>query len=361
MKIKLCDIYKADEPYRLYIDDAIMTTVAESKFILGEKVAKFEENFANYIGTKHCIGVSSCTAALHLALETLEIKGKVLVPAMTVTADAEAVLHAGCTPVFYDNDFEGIEEVVKGCKAIIVVHLYGNPVDMDSVMKFAKTHNLFVIEDCAQSTGATWKGRKTGTFGDVSCFSFFPTKPLGCYGDGGALLTNNDLIAGKVRALRNHGRLPGEKTTHTYVGYNYRLDGLQAAVLDVKLRFLDECIEKRREVAKKYDDRMEWNEDIWHPDYFKESAYYLYTVFVNRRNELKKFLKQKGLGTGRHYPVPLHKQPPFKECEAQKEMPYADNIAKHELSLPMYPGLKDEQIEYVCQRIERFYENTARN
>ena len=355
MQIQLCDIWTSDEPYRMLIDNAIMEVINKSSFIGGVYVRSFEENFAKYVGVNHCVGLSSCTAALHLAIESLEIKGKILVPSMTVTADAEAVIQAGCIPVFYD-DLESISILPPDIKAIIVVHLYGKPVNMDRVTKIARENSLFVIEDCAQSTGAKFNGRMTGTFGDVSCFSFFPTKILGCYGDGGALLTDSDILADRVSALRNHGRIRGEKHKHHYSGYNYRLDALQAAILDVKLRYLDELIAKRRSAAEMYN-KLLLNKyiDRTQIEGYEESVFYVYPIFVENRDLLQKYLKKHGIGTGLHYPIPVHRQPAFeKYCNAN--LLGADYIANHEISLPMYPGISNDQIEYVCRKIEGFYE-----
>lgn len=353
MIIPLSNLWTADEPYRIQIDNAIMEVVNKSAFIGGEYVNKFEENFAKYLGIKYCVGLSSCTAALQLALECLEIKGKVLVPVMTVTADAEAVLHAGCTPVFYDI-VEDLYPIDSDIKAIIVVHLYGNPEDMNAIKTIAKQNNLFIIEDCAQSTGATYKGKMTGTFGDVACYSFFPTKVLGGYGDGGALVTNSEMVADRVRALRNHGRLKGEKHKHHLVGYNYRLDGMKAAILDIKLRYLDEFIAKRRRAAAKYDELLEWMDSKFTMD--DGCVYYMYPVLVEKRKELIKYLKKYGIGTGIHYPIPIHKQPAFSKYTVKSNGAYGNYIAEHELSLPMFPGITDDEIEYVCRKIKEFYE-----
>ncbi len=350
MNIPGCDIYSSDEPYRMYIENAIATVINKSGFIGG--VEKFEDNFAQYIGSDYCVSLSSCTAALHLAIETLEIKGKILVPAMTVTADAEAVLMAGCTPVFYDNDLSNLDKLPDDIKAIIVVHLYGNPVDMDKIEIIAKRNNLFIIEDCAQSTGATWKGKMTGTFGEVGCFSFFPTKVLGTYGDGGAIVTNLEAVAKKARALRNHGRLPRKKHEHQYSGYNYRLDGLKAAILVEKLRFLPEMIEKRRSAAAIYDKLID-KESLYKMN--DGSVYYVYPILVYERDKLLKYLKKRDIGAGLHYPIPVHHQPAFRKY-CCKDIHYAEYLSESEISLPISPGITGKQIEHVCKCVEKFYE-----
>jgi len=275
----------------------------------------------------------------------------VLVPAMTVTADAEAVLHAGCTPVFYD-DLDNLP-ITPDTKAIIVVHLWGNPVDMNKVEMLAKQHNLFIIEDCAQSTGAKFEGQMTGTIGDIGCFSFFPTKVLGGYGDGGAIVTNSDIVADRIQAMKNHGRISGEKHKHHFVGYNYRLDGLKAAVLDVKLRYLDKAIALRRSIASVY--RTALPENVTIPVMNDGCVYYMYPIFAPDRDNLHKFLKKHGISTGLHYPIPVHKQPAFEEF-ADRQLPEADRIAEYEISLPMHPALKGHDIEKVCRKIGEFYE-----
>ena len=344
MKIKLCDIRASDAPYSDEIYDAIIDTVENSQFILGEKVEEFEKNFAKYIGVKHCIGVSSCTAALHLALHSLSA-GHVLVPTRTVTADIEAALLANMYPILYD----GIPQTNEFTAAVIYVHLYGMP--KARPVRFDEPFEI--IEDCAQAAGASIGDVKCGTFGDISCFSFFPSKPLGCYGDGGAVCTNDDDYADKIRALRNHGR--HDKHRHDLIGYNYRLDGIQAAILNVKLKYLDSAIEKRREAAKQYEKHLEGISEIKLPKEYPgyRSAYYTYTIDATNRDQLREHLANNGIQTGLHYPIPLHKQPPY--AKPEYNFPEADKWAERTLSLPMYPALKEKQVKYIASKVKEFY------
>ena len=348
--IPLCDIKASDAPYRDEIDNAIKRVIDNSSFILGKEVEAFEQKFAKYIGVKHCIGVSSCTAALRLALEAIEvlidIKSHINVPVRTVSADVEAALVAGCKINFHDNTLSRMTWISS-----IVVHLYGIPNTQD-LYKASSILN-YVIEDCAQATGAEINGKKCGTFGDISCFSFFPSKVLGCYGDGGAVCTNNDEYAERIRALRNHGRKQGEKHKHDYVGYNYRLDGLQAAILRVKLKYIETAIDRRREIAKLYNKHLAGIVDIPVEPPECKAVYYTYSIECDRRDDLRAFLKSNGISTGLHYPIPLHKQPPY--ADPKYNFPEADKWAERTLSLPMYPALEEEQVKYICQKVRGFY------
>ena len=326
------------------IDDVIKRVLRNSSFILGKEVSAFEDQFAAYIGRKYCVGVSSCTAALHLALKVMGIgqNDRVNVPVRCVTADAEAVKMCGAMPVFYDQDEDTAD-------ATIAVHLYGKP------LKKLKKPGVVLIEDCAQAAGAAYKDRKCGTIGDVSCFSFFPSKTLGCYGDGGAVLTDDHEIAEELRALRNHGRLMGQKHKHEYSGFNYRLDGLQAAVLSVKLNHIDRWIAMRAQAAMRYNKCLEGVKQVSTPVIKKGiiRSWYVYAVTVLQRDELATYLRKNEIQTGIHYPIPVHQQPAFKEKGV--EFPEADKWAATTLSLPMYPFIKAEQIEYICGKIKEFY------
>lgn len=333
MKLPLNDLKAEYLSIKDEIDEAIQRVLNNSSFILGKEVESFEENFSHYIGTKHCIGVSSCTSALHLSLEVLNIEGgDVLVPVRTVTADAEAVLMAGTREWFHDND-----KYESAVDAAIMVHLYGHP-----NLEVTKKHTYQIIEDCAQATGAEINGKKVGTFGTLSCFSFFPSKPLGCYGDGGAICTNDDELAKKLRALRNHGRYT--KYEHSMVGYNYRLDALQAAILNVKLKHLDEWIRLRRKWAKLYCEYLK-------TEYMEGSAYCHFTIEAKDRQKLSAYLALRGIQTGIHYPYALNEHPPYK----QGNFPEAVKWARTTLSLPMHPFLDEEKIKFVCKHIKEFY------
>lgn len=356
MEIPLCDIRASDAPYRDEIDDAIKRVIDNSSFILGKEVEAFEQEFAKYIGVKHCIGVSSCTAALHLSMVAVgqnEGAGDgdgvdVAVPVRTVTADIEAIRMFGADYVFYDYKWQMDSDIN------IVVHLYGTP--NKSVCNYDsedEDEEDCLLEDCAQATGATINGKMCGTFGDISCFSFFPSKVLGCYGDGGAVCTDNDVLAERIRALRNHGRKQGEKHKHDYVGYNYRLDGLQAAILRVKLKYIETAIDRRREIAKLYNKHLAGIVDIPVEPPECKAVYYTYSIECDRRDDLRAFLKSNGISTGLHYPIPLHRQPAY--SNPKYNFPEADLWAARTLSLPMYPALEEEQVKYICQKIGEFY------
>ena len=354
MNIPLCDIRASDAPYRAEIDDAIKNVIDKSKFILNSNndkwcpVRDFEENFAKYIGVKHCVGVSSCTAALHLALE-VAVDKSCLIPTRTVTADIEAVCLAKMASYLYDNP--SYVHMAAPPETIIVVHLYGMPCDVSKMQVGFET----IIEDCAQATGSEVNGKKCGSLGDISCFSFFPSKPLGCYGDGGAVCTNDDELAEEVRALRNHGRKQGEKYKHDFIGYNYRLDGLQAAMLNVKLRHLPNAIKRRRNISKIYERWLEDIEEIKIPIEPPncKSAYYTYTIEADKRDDLRDFLKSNGISTGLHYPIPLHRQPAY--ADPKYDFPEADAWALRTLSLPMFPALTEENVKYISQKVREFY------
>ena len=352
MDIKLCDIAAIDAPYRGEIDAAIKDCIDNSHYIGGEKLEEFEQNFADYIGRKYCIGVSNCTNAIFLTLKALGIKigDKVLCPTMTVTADVEAIMMTGATPVFYDDS--KMIHIDKKIKAIIVVHLYGNDYLWDEISRLAKFHKWQIIEDCAQSTGSVRRATKLGSRSIASCFSFFPTKILGCYGDGGAVLTNNKYLLSQIRAMRNHGRLGGEKYIHHHMGYNFRLDTLQAAILNVKLKHLDKNLKLRKELAIEYNERLKGV--VKTPEILEGIVFYMYVIRCEKRDELQAYLKRAGIGTGVHYPVPLHRQPPYKRF-AEGSYWNAEESAKKILSLPFYPNMTVEQVEYVCNAIREFY------
>lgn len=367
MKIPFVDLRIQYQSLKTEIDIAIHRVVERSTFILGPECEEFEKKFAEYIGVKHCIGVGSGTDALRLALEALKIGpgDDVITAPNTYIATCEAITHAGANvrfvdahPQTYNINPEKIEKAItSSTKAIIPVHLYGQPADMDPIMKIANRHNLYVIEDCAQAHGATYKGRKVGNFGHVACFSFYPGINLGAYGDGGAVLTNDEAIAERVRILRNHGQKV--KYEHLVVGYCHRLDNLQAAILNVKLPYIDEWNARRRHHADLYNQFLKNVPGIVTPYVlpYAESVYHLYVIRVTeeRRDALQKYLTQRGIQTGLHYPIPVHLQPAYQVLAHRPgDFPISEQLAREGLSLPMYPELKDEQIEYVTENIKKF-------
>jgi len=349
------------------IDGAIEKVVNNCEFILGEEVELFEREFACFCNVKYAVGTSSGTSALHLALKACGVKegDEVITTPATFTATAEAIWYLGAKPVFvdidlrtYNLDTSKIEEAITHkTKAIIPVHLYGRPVDMDSIMELSDRYNLKVVEDAAQAHGAIYKGRKVGTIGHVGCFSFYPGKNLGAYGDAGIAVTNNKDIADKIRLLHNHGR--NEKYTHLMRGYGYRLDTIQAAVLRCKLKRLQDWNRKRQENACLYKELLKDVKDIILPEKdlaSSESVYHLFVIRNKKRDTLQKFLLQKGIKTGIHYPIPLHLQPAYSYLgKREGDFPKAEIWAKEVLSLAMYPELSKGQIEYICESISEFF------
>lgn len=308
--IKFLDLHAQYLGIKDEIDAAIAGVIADSAYIGGERLKKFEADFAAYIGAKHCIGVGNGTDALEIILSSLGLpKGsKVLLPANSFIATSEAVTNAGFEVVFADvkEDYTIKLEMVDGVKAVICVHLYGLPCDMDEIMAFCVKHSLALIEDCAQAHGAHYKGQKVGTFSNAASFSFYPGKNLGAYGDGGAITTNDDELAKKMRMRANHGRRG--KYDHEFEGRNSRLDGLQAAVLGVKLPHLDSWLEKRANIANVYLGELA-NTPLVLPKVYEQRrhAWHLFVVRTNRRDELKEFLASHGIESSIHYPVALPK------------------------------------------------------
>ena len=338
--------------------------LARSWYIEGEEDKAFEEAFAGYCGVKYAVGTGNGLDALMLALKALGIGegDEVIVPSNTYIATALAVTYVGANPVFvepvidtFNIDPSLIEEkITPATKAIMPVHLYGQVCDMDPVMEIAEKHDLYVIEDCAQAHGATYKGRKAGTFGDAAGFSFYPGKNLGALGDAGAVVTNNKDLADKVRALGNYGS--DYKYHHIYQGNNSRLDELQAAFLAAKLPLLDKVNEDRRRIAKAYSEGIT-NDKVILP-YVREDCvpvWHIYAVRCGERDALEKHLNDLGIGTNKHYPIPIHLQECYKDLGiAQGCLPIAEQISATELSLPLYYGMTDEQIRFVIDSVNSF-------
>jgi dTDP-4-amino-4,6-dideoxygalactose transaminase len=348
------------------VDEAIQRVLDTSAFILGREVEAFERAFAEYVGAEFCVGVNSGTAALQLAVTACGVRpgDEVIVPANTFFATAEAVSTAGATPVFVDCDADShnvavgkIEAAVTPLtRAVIPVHLYGQPADLDPVLEVAARHDLVVIEDAAQAHGARYKGRRVGALGRAGCFSFYPGKNLGAYGEGGAVVTNDAEVARRVRLLRDHGS--ERKYRHEVVGYNFRLEGIQGAVLGVKLRHLDAWNEARRRHAARYRELLAplaaagaLTLPRESPD--AEHVYHLFVVQTDARDELQRHLTEAGVQTGIHYPVPVHLQPAY-AAHGHKEgdFPEAERQARRVLSLPMFAELTDEQLARVAGAIE---------
>ena len=336
----------------------------DSTFCLGPFVERFEMAIADYLGVAHAIGVNSGTSALHLALIAAGIgpSDKVLVPSYTFVATAWGVLYVGGTPVLCDIEegsanidlADAEKRLDPAVKAIIPVHLYGQPADMAGVMAFAARHRLVVIEDAAQAIGARFDGRCVGTFGLCGCYSFYPAKNLGAAGEAGLVVTADDAVARRLRAVRHHAQT--DRYVHTELGFNYRMEGLQGLVLGHKLPLLDVWTESRRKLARAYQERLAGLPlslpQVVHDDH----VFHLYVVRSKDRDRLRDYLQRAGMETGLHYPIPLHAQPALARCvSAPQSFPVADQYARECLSLPLFVGMTEEQVDRVCETIGRFF------
>ena len=336
-----------------------------SWYIDGQEDKLFEQEFAAYCGTKYCVGCGNGLDALMLALKALDvgIGDEVIVPSNTYIATALAVTYVGATPIFvepniatYNINPELIrEKITDRTKAIMPVHLYGQPADMDTIMEIAKEHQLFVVEDCAQAHGALYKGKKVGSFGDAAGFSFYPGKNLGALGDAGAVVTNNEELAKKVRALSNYGS--DYKYHHIYKGNNSRLDELQAAFLRVKLPYLEQMNEARIRIAERYIEGICVPECIM-PEVISDvkHVWHIFSIRCERRDELAEYLANVGIATNKHYPIPIHLQGAYADSAIpQGSLPLAEEISKTQLSLPLFYGMQECEIEYVIKKINEFF------
>ncbi|HEY4739154.1 MAG: DegT/DnrJ/EryC1/StrS family aminotransferase [Candidatus Acidiferrales bacterium] len=332
-----------------------------ASFILGAEVEAFERQFATICGTNHCVALNSGTSALHLGLLALGVQhgDEVITTPNTFIATAEAITYCGARPVFVDVDPETanidpklIERAITpATKAIVPVHLYGRVADMDAILEIASHHHLKVLEDACQAHGAHYRGRPAGSLGHAAAFSFYPSKNLGAYGEAGALTTNDDRIAQFARAARTHGQTG--RYEHEFVGYNYRMEGFQGAVLQVKMKHFAETSARRRELAQIYR-RLLAGARVHLPydDPRDECAYHLFVVYVDRRDEVRSQLAERGIETAIHYPRPLHLQPAYADCGVpQGTLPRAESACNRVISLPFYPGLNAEQVEYVANTL----------
>lgn len=344
--------------------DAFERVYNRSWYIEGVEDEAFEKAFAEYCDSKYCVGVGNGLDSLFLALKAMGIKegDEVIVPSNTYIATALAVTYTGATPVFVEPDIRTFNidptkieaAITDKTRAIMPVHLYGQACDMDPIMNIAKKYDLYVVEDCAQAHGAKYNGKVIGSFGDAAGFSFYPGKNLGALGDAGATVTNNEELAKKVRALGNYGS--DYKYHHIYQGNNSRLDELQAAFLAAKLPHLNKVNVERRKIAQKYLDGIN-NPEInlpFVPEY-AEPVWHIFGIRCNRRDELEKFLNDAGISTNKHYPIPIHLQGCYADLGFKKgDYPIAEEISETELSIPMYYGMTDEEVQYVIDRINEF-------
>lgn len=363
MNVNFAELSRQYSRYQNEYDEAALRALHSGWYILGKELTNFERNYAAYYGVRHCLGVGNGLDALRLALTALGIGNgdEVIVQTNTFIATALAITENGATPVFTEaDDYFGIDvnaieaAITDRTKAIMAVHLYGQPCDMDGVMTIAKKHHLKVVEDCAQSHGAVYKGKLTGTIGDVGCFSFYPMKPIGAFGDAGAVITNNDEVAEKVSMLRNYGSKI--KYEHELIGINSRMDEIQAAIVDVSLRHVEEGNDERRSIAQKYargiNSRLVVIPSV-RPD--TGHVYHVFPLLCEDREGMHKHLADAGVHAQIHYPFSCH----LAEC--YKGLGYmvgsitkAEYFAAHELSLPIYVGLRDEEIDYIIDVINKY-------
>ena len=366
MKVPYLDVRRAHEEIRVELDAAYQRVIDSGWFILGEEVEKFEDEFARYCDAKYCVGVSNGLDALHLLLRVLGIGpgDEVIVPANTYIATWLAVTYAGAAikpvepiPDTYNLDPTRIESAISSAtKAIMPVHLYGQPADLDPILQIAKEYGLFVIDDAAQAHGATYKDRKIGGLCDAAGFSFYPSKNLGALGDAGAVVTNDEEIADKVRVIRNYGSR--QKYQNEFRGFNSRLDPLQAAFLRVKLKHLDEWNALRKGVAGMYIDRIRTVPDLTIPDIpdWAEPVWHLFVIRHKRRDALQQYLSNKGVDTLIHYPIPPHLSSAYADHEGWESgsFPITEELSNTILSLPISPHHSKAEIEYIIEAIQGF-------
>lgn len=370
MRVPFLDLKAQYQSIRNEINEAVQCVFDNTAFILGKAVSDFEEAFAKVHNVKHCIGLSSGTDGNHSVLWALGIKAgdEVIIPVNTFIATAWGAVLNGAKPVFADCDPESYnlsvarleETITSRTRAIVAVHLYGQPADIDPMRALAKKYNLHFVEDCAQAHMAEYKGQRVGGLSDAASFSYYPGKNLGAYGEAGSAVTNDDELAKRIRMIRDHGA--ETKYDHAIFGHNYRMEAIQGAVLSVKLKYLPEWIEKRRKAAALYNELLSDIEEIKLPAEmpYAKHVYHLFVIQLKNgnpelRDELAKYLKQNEIDSGLHYPIPLHMQTCFNSLGYKKgDFPAAENLAETGLSLPMYPELSEGQIEFVCQKIREF-------
>ena len=350
---------------RQELDVAIGRSLDNCSFCLGPDVQQFENDFAQYCGAQHGIGFNTGTSALHVAMLLLNVGpgDEVITTPFTFVATSWAISYVGAKPVYVDIEDSSFNldpklmerAITKRTKAIMPVHLYGHPFDVDPILAICRKHKLPLVEDAAQAHGAKYKGKIVGTFGEMAGFSFYPGKNLGACGEGGALVTNNANLVPRAKALREHGSTV--RYYHDEVGYNYRMEGIQGAVLGVKLKYLEKWTTGRRRVAKRYAELLaDTPLQLPHEAGYAESAWHLYVVRHPRRDDLKKFLEANGIGCALHYPQPLHLQKAYQHLNHKPgDFPFAEKAARECLSLPIYPELTDPQIQQVADVVKKFF------
>jgi len=361
--IRMYDFKKQYGYIKSEIDKSIQNVLNDAAFSNGKYVQCFEKDFSEYIGSNHCLAVNNGTSALHIALLALGIttNDEVLVPSFSFFATCESVSLTGAQPIFVDSEYDNFNlnlkdlesKITKKTKAIICVHLYGNPCDMDTLKTIATKHNLSVIEDAAQAHGAEYNNKKIGNFSDFACFSFYPTKNLGAYGEGGAVVTNSKTNYNKLVALRNHGSL--KQYEHEFIGHNYRMSGFQGSILSVKLKYLDKWNEIRINNARLYNKYLDNINEVITPDINDGSkhVFHQYVIKTQKRDELKKYLIKNSIESAIYYPIPCHLQKPYLD---QKYInPISEKLSKNVLALPISEHITKDNIKYIVETICKFY------
>jgi len=368
MQVPINDLKIQYKHIKAEMDAALAEVIDNCSFILGPQVQAFEAAYAAYCGVPHCVGVSNGTDALKLALVAADIGSgdEVITPPHTFGATVEAILQVGARPVladiepeYFTLDIDRVRtKITERTRAIIPVHIYGQVADMDPFLELAEEQGLKVIEDAAQAHGARYKGRMAGSMGVMGCFSFYPGKNLGAYGDAGGIVTGDDALAERLRQLRNHGQDPTKKFFYQEVGFNHRMDGLQGAVLKVKLPYLDGWNQRRREIAARYDEGLKDLGMVRTPAVapYREHVYHLYVIRVPDREGLAAALKEEEIATAVHYPHSLHLTEAFAFLGYREgDLPVCEQACREILSLPMFPDLTDPQVDFVVERIRRHY------
>lgn len=356
IKVPCSEIYLDDE-----IKESVLATLNSGQYVLGKQCEKFENEFAQHIGVKYAVLTNSATSALQLALLALDVEpgDEILVPSLTAFPTIEPIYHVGAKPIFIDVDETYLidlgeieKKITSKTRGIIPVHLYGNVVEMDRVLQIAKNNNLFVLEDGSQAHDAEFRGGKVGSFGNVACFSFYPSKNMTFCGDGGVVVTNDEALAEKISMLRNHGRK--DKFTHELFGFNMRANEIQAAIGLVQLKHLEMFSNSRKRTAGMYDKFLE-NLPVVLPEKKKyvDHVYHLYVIRVEEREKIIKYLKEKGICVGVHYPIPCHKQPAVIKAFGRSSLPRTENYCEKILSLPIYHSISEKQVRYVTEHLSR--------
>ena len=366
MKVPPLDLHIQYLSLENELKTAIFKVINNTNFILGKEVQEFEEGFAKFIGCKNAVGVASGLDALKMSLRALDIGSgdEVITAANTFIATALAISSVGAIPAlvdvdnaYYNIDVNKIEAAITPkTKALMPVHLYGQPAQMDSIIRIARKHNLFIIEDASQAHGAVYKGKRIGCFGNIAAFSLYPGKNLGAYGDAGILVSDDDAIADRIRTLRNYGSKT--KYYHLSLGENSRLDTIQAAVVNAKLPHLEKWNDLRRKIAARYSNYLDHVGDLILPKTYDDCqhVYHQYVIRTKKRKELMQYLGENQVGTIIHYPIPIHLQEAYKHMNWKKgDFPVTEALCDEVLSLPMYPELTDEQCDYVIEKIKKFF------